>query len=158
MTTLAGEFLSADWGTSSLRLRWVGLQPLRILGEIRGDAGAASVEARAAAAGVDRAGVFAETLRSWIERLGSEAGERIAPDGPDRLLSLPVVVSGMASSSIGWRELPYATLPFPLDGRGLIAESLGLDDHAVHILSGVRGDVDVMRGEETEILGLLSDP
>ncbi|HVR75563.1 MAG TPA: 2-dehydro-3-deoxygalactonokinase, partial [Planctomycetota bacterium] len=47
---------------------------------------------------------------------------------------------------------------FPLDGRGLIAESLGLDDHAVHILSGVRGDVDVMRGEETEILGLLSDP
>jgi 2-dehydro-3-deoxygalactonokinase len=64
----------------------------------------------------------------------------------------------MASSSIGWRELPYAQLPVPLDGSNLIWEELdpvgsAHHSHPVFLVSGVKGDWEIMRGEETQILG-----
>ena len=68
----------------------------------------------------------------------------------------------MASSTIGWRELPYARAPFPLDGRGLGCAQL---DWAkpdcvgpTFLISGLATEFDMMRGEETEIIGLLADP
>lgn len=70
------------------------------------------------------------------------------------------VVSGMASSRIGWKELPYAPLPFSLSGEGLIREMFALPGGgSVVLVSGLRAEADVMRGEEIEILGLaLLDP
>jgi 2-dehydro-3-deoxygalactonokinase len=71
----------------------------------------------------------------------------------------PVVISGMASSSIGWTELPYATLPFALDGRDMVWQDVGPLEangnwHRVILLSGVRAEWEMMRGEETQLLGL----
>lgn len=162
MSGAPGPFISVDWGTSSLRLRWIALSPFRILAEARGDEGAASIQARAEATGADRAGLFEEVLRSRLEALRAavprkeEAGHRLA------FASLPVVISGMASSSIGWVELPYAALPFRLDGSDLVARELRLGlasgHHTVHILSGVSAEADILRGEETELLGIFADP
>ncbi len=69
---------------------------------------------------------------------------------------LPIVISGMASSSIGWQELPYAALPLPLDGRRLVWRALDPLEPGggpVLLISGLASGDDVMRGEETEVLG-----
>lgn len=60
------------------------------------------------------------------------------------------MVSGMASSSIGWRELPYALLPFSLEGSSVVGQWV---EPEVYLISGVRGANDMMRGEETQALG-----
>ena len=72
------------------------------------------------------------------------------------------MVSGMASSSVGWRELPYARVPLNLDGSGVVQDSFELRVDAgsqahVHLISGVRTQGDMMRGKETEILGIFAD-
>jgi len=125
------SFVACDWGTSRLRLRW--RSPDGVSREVACDDGAA----RLAALPGDRAEAFAGALRRALDRLG-------APEG------LPVVVSGMAGASIGWHELPYAPLPFDLDGSGVIVERIA---PGVHLVSGVRGASDMMRGEETQALG-----
>lgn len=73
------------------------------------------------------------------------------------LTGTPVIISGMASSSIGLTELPYASLPFTLDGSDAIFEKIeGTEGfpHEIVIISGVAGEDDVMRGEETQLIGL----
>jgi 2-dehydro-3-deoxygalactonokinase len=68
----------------------------------------------------------------------------------------------MASSTIGWMELPYAQVPFHLDGGNLEFHQLQWDNpcwiSTTWLISGVRTAVDMMRGEETEAVGLLADP
>ena len=69
----------------------------------------------------------------------------------------PILISGMASSSIGWRELPYACLPFPLDGSGARWQEIErVGEHRVFVFSGLAAESDVLRGEETEVLGLAA--
>jgi 2-dehydro-3-deoxygalactonokinase len=80
---------------------------------------------------------FREALQAALLRLGAPVG-------------LPVMVSGMASSSIGWRELPYARLPFSLEGSSVVGQWV---EPGVYLISGVRGQNDMMRGEETQALG-----
>ena len=128
------SFIACDWGTSRLRVRWRGPDGLK---EWASDDGAS----RLAALGCDRAQAFDGALRVALKRLGAPAG-------------LPVLVSGMASSSIGWQELPYARLPFSLGGSGVVGRWLDLGDGArVCLISGVRDGHDMMRGEETQALG-----
>lgn len=69
----------------------------------------------------------------------------------------------MASSTIGWQELPYARLPLPLDGSTLITRRLppldsSVGSHEVLLVSGACTDRDVMCGEETEVVGLFQLP
>jgi 2-dehydro-3-deoxygalactonokinase len=130
----AMNFVACDWGTSRLRVRWRGPDGLR---EVASDDGAS----RLAAQGGDRARAFEGALREALQRLGAPAG-------------LPVLVSGMASSSIGWQELPYARLPFSLEGSGVVGRWLDRGDGSrVCLISGVRDQSDMMRGEETQVLG-----
>jgi 2-dehydro-3-deoxygalactonokinase len=65
----------------------------------------------------------------------------------------------MASSSIGIRELRYASLPFDITGKGLNVEKIQHPSfpYSLHLISGVRSDNDVMRGEETQMLGLADE-
>lgn len=126
-------FVSCDWGTSTFRLRLV---ERGVVGEVRTDEGVAKL----AAQGGDRAGAFRSTLARGLEKLQAPA-------------SFPVLISGMASSSIGWKELPYAKLPFSLDGRDAVWEKM---DDRFYLISGLRSATDVLRGEETETLGLVA--
>ncbi|MFS2214442.1 2-dehydro-3-deoxygalactonokinase [Massilia cellulosiltytica] len=75
--------------------------------------------------------------------------------------AIPAVASGMVGSAQGWREVPYLDIGVPLDA---------LPDHVVRvddpragrpcfIVPGYvqRGEhVDVMRGEETQLLGAVA--
>jgi 2-dehydro-3-deoxygalactonokinase len=66
----------------------------------------------------------------------------------------------MASSSIGWEELPYARTPLGLDASNLVFKRLDWPKPSsiseTYLLSGAATDDDIMRGEETEAIGLLS--
>ena len=76
------------------------------------------------------------------------------------LASLPAFISGMASSTIGWKELPYSQTPLPIDPESIRSEPIrvaGLEQPAT-LLSGARAGADVMRGEESQVLGLTQLP
>lgn len=128
--------IGVDWGTSRLRVAVVGERG-DILAEHAANAGILTVDA----------GGFASVLQAAIEALGRPARQ------------LPIVLSGMITSRQGWHELPYA--PCPADATTLaralrrVAEP-GLGD--LYFITGLRstdadGLPDVMRGEETQILG-----
>lgn len=71
----------------------------------------------------------------------------------------PTIICGMAGARQGWLEAPY--LDTPADLTRLIAGAVAPEgtDFAARILPGVcqrtAGHEDVMRGEETQLLGLL---
>lgn len=141
-------FLSCDWGTTRFRLRLAETETSRILLETTSDSGVAKIAADCARE--MRPDVYRSVLLTGIASLQSQT---------DCSLSrLPVMISGMASSSLGWCELPYAKLPFALSGENAVWKELGVSGTAgwfgdAYLISGVCSDDDVMRGEETELLG-----
>ncbi len=155
MTPLAarapGPFLSCDWGTSAFRLRLIEGASRRILATSRGAQGIAATFTAWKSAGAQP-----EHRRSFFSQILADHLARIAEASGGKLAGLPLVISGMASSSIGMRELPYARLPLAIDGSGLAVEHVaGREDfpHPVVLISGVRSHDDVMRGEETQLIG-----
>jgi 2-dehydro-3-deoxygalactonokinase len=82
--------------------------------------------------------------------------ELVADHAPS---ATPVVVCGLAGARQGWLEAPYLETPADLTAlaRGAVRPEGTI--FAVQILPGVcqrvTGNEDVMRGEETQLLGLL---
>lgn len=147
------RFFSCDWGTTSFRLRLVDAATGEVLAQRQEASGVRTLSATRRA-GETAEKVFAGFLREQVRRLAG--GEPAWLDG------ISVIISGMASSSAGWRELPYARAPLNLDGSGIVHDSfvLTMEPGArvqVQLISGVRTEADVMRGEETEILGIFAD-
>lgn len=147
------SFFSCDWGTTTFRLRRVKAATGDVMDERREAFGAKLLFSSFAPGDTTaREEAFANFLREQLCRM---AGNDMASlDGAS------VIISGMASASIGWRELPYSHVPVDLDGSNLTQDSFELDlgDNRrmrIHLISGVRAENDMMRGEETEILGLF---
>jgi 2-dehydro-3-deoxygalactonokinase len=150
-------FLSCDWGTSSFRLRLVEWETGRVGREVEEPCGVRSLSVVLGrdASAADRAQHFCNTLTQHVTNL---CGDLESKDWPRE-----IVVSGMASSSVGWKELPYAGVPFAIDGSQALVDTLRLDCPTgrplrVLLVSGVASAQDMMRGEETEAIGLLSLP
>src|SRR6184192_552896 len=106
---MPAQFLSCDWGTSSFRLRLVSTATNETLVESFATTGVKELFERANERSVFRAGLFAEVAANHIK----EISLRHSFNG------VPLIISGMASSAIGWKELPYARVQFALDGTGL---------------------------------------
>jgi 2-dehydro-3-deoxygalactonokinase len=126
-------FVAVDWGTSSFR-GWLMSAGGEVLAESRGNEGMLHCSGTG----------FAAVLRDHLTRLG-------APEG------LPVLICGMAGARQGWVEAPYLKTPTRLDALhdGAVRIDAAAD---IRILPGVaqaRADrPDVMRGEETQLLGV----
>lgn len=124
--------IGLDWGTSSLR-----------------------------AYRLDEAGQILETrTRAWgIRQLPDGGFEAALVDITNGWPRWPRLACGMLGSRHGWLEVPYLDLPADttrLAGAlGTLRANDGLD---VHIVPGLRNPVgpDVMRGEETQLLGVLA--
>jgi len=134
-------------------MRAISVSPWQLLSEYRSGDGTASIAAHYQ--GAERPHAFATILAEGLVPLTTQQGEQ--------LVGAPIVISGMASSSIGWRELPYASLPISLDGSGLVWQELppvasAVGEHRVLLISGVRSQTDIMRGEESELIGLFALP
>jgi 2-dehydro-3-deoxygalactonokinase len=140
MTTSAStsnlRLLGIDWGTSNRRAYLV-------------DGAGACLSLHADGEGM---------LAARPDFAGSFAGLLAAMDlGPD----IPVVASGMVGSAQGWREVPYLGIDVPLEA--LPDRLVRIDDPRAGrpclIVPGYaqRGaHVDVMRGEETQLLGAVA--
>lgn len=125
--------IAIDWGTTSFRayrLDWQG----------------AIADARSAPMGIlsvapgDFPGVLEAQIGDWLG-------------------DAPIVMSGMVGSRQGWMEAPYVPCPAGLDE---IASGLREAREGVWIVPGVScldesGVPDVMRGEETQVLGAGRD-
>lgn len=148
------RFLSCDWGTSSFRLKLVEPDNFRILAEQSSHQGIASVFQLWKQSGLGESGrlsFFLSLLREQIIELERSSGMDVS--------GVPVLLSGMASSSIGMLTLPYKEAPFAVDGSDLITEKIPASENFHHdllIISGVKTEADVMRGEETQLVGSYS--
>ena len=152
MARMPDKFLSCDWGTSSFRLRLASTITNEVIAEIKASTGVKELFERGRATGDSRAGIFAEVMSKHLQELALR----------HPLNGQPLVISGMASSTIGWKDLPYAKVPLPLDASGLRVETLNWDSPdglgATYIVSGAATDSDVMRGEECQAIGILAQP
>ena len=147
--------LCCDWGTSSFRLRLINSQDQRLIGEIISQEGVASTftnwQKNGEPGGIGREEFFRQHLKKQIRLLSGKVGFTL--DG------ITLIISGMASSSIGMNNVPYARLPFPVDGSQVSIKGLDTQPdfpHDIFLISGVRSQHDVMRGEETQLIGLLT--
>lgn len=132
-----GAFVVVDWGTSSFR-GWLMSADGETLAESRGGEGMLHCTGGGAGAG------FAPVLRDHLARLG-------APEG------VPVLICGMAGARQGWAEAPYLKTPTRLDA--LYEGAIRIDAPGdIRILPGIAQArperPDVMRGEETQLLGV----
>jgi 2-dehydro-3-deoxygalactonokinase len=128
-------YVAVDWGTSGFRL-WLVDGARNVLAERR------SHEGMMAAA---KPG-FAAVLQSHLQAVGAAPG-------------LPVVVCGMAGARQGWVEAGYVDTPARLASILQHAVPVPGQDRDIRILPGIaqrdRKAPDVMRGEETQLLGAL---
>ena len=128
-------YVAVDWGTSSFRL-WLIDAADRVLGERRSDEGMMA----AAKAG------FAAVLQSHLASVGAAA-------------DLPVIVCGMAGARQGWVEAGYVDTPARLGAILERAVRIPGQSRDIRILPGIaqrdEKAPDVMRGEETQLLGAL---
>src|SRR6266508_1497964 len=127
--------IGIDWGTTNRRA-WAFASDGRILDERSDGEGLLSVPKD----GFPRS--FAQMTIRWR----------------DEKETIPVLMCGMVGSKLGWIEAPYLRLPVDLEelANGLCEVP---DAHAVWIVPGVCDEQgkepDVMRGEESQILGAL---
>lgn len=147
------QFYSIDWGTTSLRVRLISVQndSINILSESSDHRGVGWLYNlwENEKSTLSREAYFLTFLQSCLVKFAQYL--------PANAAALPVVISGMASSSIGIREIPYSPIPFHLNGNDLIYEVLSRPAgfaHDVLLLSGLCSSSDVMRGEEVQLLGL----
>lgn len=76
--------------------------------------------------------------------------------------TIPIIMAGMVGSQQGWHEIPYQ--PLPVRGQALIDHAVSFKTSwgsPVWIIPGVNGNSeyglpDVMRGEETQLIGLAA--
>ncbi len=139
---MAGEtaLIGIDWGTTTFRA-------------FRIDGRGTALETRTAPAGIlkvanaDFEGALAEQIGDWLEALPAA----------------PVIASGMITSRQGWVEVPYCDCP--AGGQELAAALLAhatASGRVIHFVPGVAlidrdGVPDVIRGEETQIIGAVGE-
>ena len=152
---MQNHFLSCDWGTSNFRLRLVSLADLHVVDEVSSDKGVGELaktwRAKDEKSEEERVRFYKNVLIEHVAQLKARVHEKLD--------DMPVIISGMASSSIGLANLPYQKLPIPTDGSGLKTQSFEPDEefpHKILVISGVKSDDDVMRGEETQLIGCMT--
>ncbi|AKJ98274.1 2-dehydro-3-deoxygalactonokinase [Pseudomonas chlororaphis] len=144
---MQAQLIALDWGTTSLRA-----YKLAAGGEV--------LEQRALSSGIMQLPAGPRTVAGRLCSDGFElAFDEACGDWLDAQPGLPVIACGMVGSAQGWREAPYCDTPANVANLGHSLQTLrslrGVD---VHIVPGViqRSRLpNVMRGEETQVLGAL---
>ncbi|NJK91067.1 MAG: 2-dehydro-3-deoxygalactonokinase [Blastochloris sp.] len=147
---MTSKIISADWGSTHVRFRWVDVDTGEMGEESLGEEGVLTLQKKSGQRG-SLDSLFQEVIYQHL------AAEIQAQAG----FPFPLVISGMPSARGAWCELPYASLPFALDGAGAVMRALpelrwpdqerGMP---VLLVSGLAAADDVMRGEETQVIGL----
>ena len=137
-------YIAGDWGTTRLRLYLYqahvhtsdSASCTKLL-DSRNGSGISKIEG-------DFEGHLFELIQAWLDQYGP----------------MPVLLSGMVGSTIGWQQAPYLNCPADatqIAGGRFTFISRGIE---ISILAGLKcqnmlGQPDVMRGEEMQLLGLM---
>jgi 2-dehydro-3-deoxygalactonokinase len=135
MTAIAPDWIAVDWGTSALRV-WAMDSAGEVMSHRRSPDGMGGL------APTDFEAALLRLVADWI------------PEGK----IADVVACGMVGAQQGWIEVPYRALPCSPRPDPPFALASSVDPRLrVHVLSGLSqvSPPDVMRGEETQIAGLL---
>jgi 2-dehydro-3-deoxygalactonokinase len=149
------QFLSCDWGTTAFRLRLIEPEGIRIIEEESTKQGIADTFQLWKQSGQnedERLPFYLDIISAHIEVIAKRTGSS--------LNDLPLIISGMASSTIGMIDLPYKQLPVFVDGSNLTIHTIEASEefkNKAFVISGVRTEDDVIRGEETKLVGCASD-
>ena len=133
---MPADWIAVDWGTSNLR------------------AWAMGADGTAQAAAASDAGMGQLERDGFEPALLALVGTWLAPQR-----CTPVVACGMVGARQGWAEAPYRAVPCPpLAPGGMIAAPCVDPRLSVRLIPGLSqaAPADVMRGEETQIAGLLA--
>ena len=148
------HFLSCDWGTSSFRIRLIDINNARILAEENSGQGIAGTHTlwleKDDPDGERKVSFYLNVIQQHINKIEEKIGSSLS--------GLKLIVSGMASSTIGFINIPYKPVPLSTDGSGMGTASLTASkdfDHDVLIISGIKTSQDVIRGEETQLIGCI---
>ena len=139
MATMTPAFIGIDWGTTHRRAALIAADGT-LLSERVDDDGALACKGR---------------FRASLEAL--------VAGWPEADAALPIVMAGMVGAGIGWQAVPYLEGDTPLSD---LARHLVRVDEAPAgrrwfiapgycLKSAASDDVDVMRGEETQLFGAL---
>lgn len=133
-------WIAADWGTSNLRV-WALDRDGNILDRAQSDKGMGKVEPGGFS------DVLSDLVAPWLTDI----------TGKD---PVSVIICGMAGAKQGWKEAPYCTVPARPDAlaKGAVLPQCSDRRLVVRILPGLKQveDPDVMRGEETQLVGLMA--
>lgn len=144
------RLIALDWGTSFCRAYLVG-DGGHVLAERRAPSGIMTVATPSRSAATPDAATG--------ERDFDRTFESLCADWLESAPQLPVIACGMIGSNHGWAEAEYRRVPTDLaEDRLPLTSVLTNAGPAVHIIPGLiveAGVPDVMRGEETQILGAL---
>ena len=128
---MTSRYIAVDWGSTNLRA-WL-IEQDRCQASRQSEAGVTRLN------GKSPQSVLAEITHGWRDS------------------ATPVVMAGMVGSNVGWKNVPYLTLPVRLD---TIGEQLTPVDDNVLIVPGLcvrrEENHNVMRGEETQLIGALA--
>lgn len=131
------EILVCDWGTSSFRLMRLGFDG-RVVGEVTSSSGIKTLD------------------RAEIEPYLLTQCRSLDPEG-----QLAVILCGMVGSGIGWYEVPYVACPASAGSLARSMCEIPAQKLNAYCVPGVKklaasGEADVMRGEETQVIGWQS--
>ena len=146
---MQAQLIALDWGTTSLRAYKLA-------------AGGVVLEQRALSSGIMQLPKTPRVIHGGECADGFElAFEEACGDWLDAQPDLPVIACGMVGSAQGWREAAYCETPANVANLGNSLQTLvSLRGTRVHIVPGViqRSRLpNVMRGEETQVLGVLQN-
>ncbi|WLI29554.1 2-dehydro-3-deoxygalactonokinase [Pseudomonas rhodesiae] len=144
---MQAQLIALDWGTSSLRAYKLG--PAGVV-----------LEQRSLASGIMHLPSEPRDIAGVRCCDGFElAFDAACGDWLDAEPHLPVIACGMVGSAQGWSEAAYRNTPVDVASLGKALHTVrNLRGVAVHIVPGVieQGRLpNVMRGEETQVLGVL---
>ncbi|MGF6098159.1 2-dehydro-3-deoxygalactonokinase [Pseudomonas sp. 18175] len=144
---MQAQLIALDWGTSSLRAYKIG--PAGVV-----------LEQRSLPSGI----MHLPTAPRDIAGVRCSDGFELAFDAAcgdwlDAQPDLPVIACGMVGSAQGWSEAAYRNTPVDVASLGQALHRVrslrGVDVHIVPGVIELAGLPNVMRGEETQVLGVL---
>ena len=145
----ADYILCCDWGTTSFRLRLTNLKA-DVIAEINSEKGILFYHNHWLSQNDDNP---ERRFDYYLQYIQSQIGE-ISHDLNIDIATLPLVISGMAISSIGMINMPYENLPFSVAGTTGFKCRFQQNGAPIILVTGVCSADDLMRGEETQIIGL----
>ena len=146
---MLAQLIALDWGTTSLRAYKLA-------------ADGVVLEQRALSSGIMQLPKTPRIINGRECADGFElAFDEACGDWLDAQPDLPVIACGMVGSAQGWREAAYCETPANVANLGNSLQTvISLRGTVVHIVPGViqRSRLpNVMRGEETQVLGVLQN-